>query len=71
MPAGPPPWHLATITTMHTASTVSDLGVVGVLSLAVTPFIRFGRDRALAQTAAKSSSTPNAKNIAAGYSESR
>ena len=57
MPAGPPPWTLATSTTIHTASAVRDLGLVGALSLAAGSVVKFGHDRVAANTSAEDSLT--------------
>jgi hypothetical protein len=52
MPVLPPAWHPATITTIHSASTLRDLGLVGALSLAAASAVRLGHDRAAAETTA-------------------
>jgi hypothetical protein len=52
MPVLPPAWHSATITTIHSACALRDLGLVGELSLAAASAVRFGHDRAAAETTA-------------------
>jgi hypothetical protein len=50
MPVLPPAWHPATITAIHTASALRDLGLAGAFSLAAASAVRFGHDRAAAGT---------------------
>jgi hypothetical protein len=52
MPVLPPAWHPATITAVHSATAVRDLGLVGALSLAAAFAAGFGHDRAAARTTA-------------------
>jgi hypothetical protein len=52
MPVLPPAWHPATITTIHTASALRDLGLAGAFSLAAASAVKFGHHRAAAETTA-------------------